>query len=64
MSQQLKQASTAVAPSAFDLDISIVQDNEVFSALMRSTDDNCTSTCPACASGGGGNGGGDDELSI
>jgi len=63
MSQQVKQSTTAIGPSAFDLDISIVQDNDVFSSLMRSTDDNCTSTCPACASGGG-DGGGDGELSF
>ncbi|WP_371515788.1 FxLD family lanthipeptide [Kitasatospora sp. NBC_01300] len=45
----------------FDLDVSIVRNTNVLSAIMRSTDDGCGSTCPACASGaggGGGNGGG------
>ncbi|MGW3230441.1 FxLD family lanthipeptide [Kitasatospora sp. NPDC001095] len=45
----------------FDLDVSIVRNTGVLTAIMRSTDDGCGSTCPACASGaggGGGNGGG------
>ncbi|WP_331730633.1 FxLD family lanthipeptide (plasmid) [Kitasatospora sp. NBC_00070] len=39
----------------FDLDVQIVESGEVVAALLRSTDDNCGSTCggSACASGGG-----------
>ncbi|WP_424212704.1 FxLD family lanthipeptide [Streptomyces sp. BI20] len=45
-----------VAPKADDgwtLDVQVVADGAVTSALFRNTDDGCGSTCPnACASGG------------
>ncbi|MEU4113785.1 FxLD family lanthipeptide [Kitasatospora sp. NPDC028055] len=42
----------------FDLDITVVSNNDVYGALMSNTDDGCGSTCPACASGAGGGKGG------
>ncbi|MBT8228016.1 MAG: FxLD family lantipeptide [Dactylosporangium sp.] len=45
---------TPTSGSDFDLDVSIVASGDVVAALMRSTDDNCGSTCPnACVSEAG-----------
>ncbi|MCC3767575.1 FxLD family lanthipeptide [Streptomyces sp. UNOC14_S4] len=54
----MSKAMESTAPvdgSEFELDVTIVESGSVFSALTRSTDDNCGSTCSgsACASGGG-----------
>lgn len=48
-------STAAFGTGDFDLDIRIVESGEVVEALLRSTDDNCGSTCggSACASGGG-----------
>ncbi|MFJ6136512.1 FxLD family lanthipeptide [Kitasatospora sp. NPDC094019] len=47
-------AATTLADD-FDLDLQIVEGADPVAALLRSTDDNCGSTCDgsACASGGG-----------
>ncbi|MFK0295626.1 FxLD family lanthipeptide [Streptomyces sp. NPDC090442] len=54
MSQTMESAAP-VDGSDFELDVTIVESGNVFSALTRSTDDNCGSSCSgsACASGGG-----------
>ncbi|GAA1237432.1 hypothetical protein GCM10009665_29500 [Kitasatospora nipponensis] len=43
-----------IAGSEFDLDPTIVESGDPVANLLRSTDDNCGSTCSgsACASGG------------
>lgn len=44
--------STTTAESEFDLDVTIIESSPVIAELMRSTDDNCTSTrasaCVTC----------------
>ncbi|MFE7190691.1 FxLD family lanthipeptide [Kitasatospora sp. NPDC057541] len=51
----LETPSVPVPGSDFDLDLRIVEGADPVAALLRSTDDNCGSTCSgsACASGGG-----------
>ncbi|MER8187173.1 FxLD family lanthipeptide [Kitasatospora sp. NPDC094015] len=46
---------TTTAADDFELDLRIVEGADPVAALLRSTDDNCGSTCAgsACASGGG-----------
>ncbi|MFE7558139.1 FxLD family lanthipeptide [Kitasatospora sp. NPDC057500] len=48
-------APVSMSGSDFDLDVRIVEGADPVAALLRSTDDNCGSTCDgsACASGGG-----------
>ncbi|MEU8925281.1 FxLD family lanthipeptide [Kitasatospora sp. NPDC048545] len=47
--------AAATVDGDFDLDLTIVEGSDPVAALLRSTDDNCGSTCSgsACASGGG-----------
>lgn len=47
----LTHSGTATGPD-FDLDVSIIEVGEVVAGLMRNTDDNCGSTCPAACSSG------------
>ncbi|MEV7778284.1 FxLD family lanthipeptide [Kitasatospora sp. NPDC088351] len=53
MTRTLENAPTL--DGDFDLDLRIVEGADPVAALLRSTDDNCGSTCSgsACASGGG-----------
>nr|BEK65718.1 hypothetical protein KPHV_29450 [Kitasatospora purpeofusca] len=55
MSITLEAPHAPVPGSDFDLDLRIVEGADPVAALLRSTDDNCGSTCDgsACASGGG-----------
>ncbi|MGW5677385.1 FxLD family lanthipeptide [Streptomyces sp. NPDC003860] len=47
---EMEASTTALSPSDFDLDISVVEQGRIIPELMNDTSDNCTSTCESACS--------------